>query len=152
MIKLLRFFVASIFVFTISLRAQSSEINAKNIFGTWRVSDVICTNCEDRLPQEKGTVIELMPDRVVNPLSENCSASADYNLLKKVPSKTFVKQHKKVWPAIVKAQRLMKKNVLYGFITCDGGNLMQIAFLSQETALYFYEGGLLLVLMHDQKQ
>jgi len=33
-----------------------------------------------------------------------------------------------------------------------GATIMQMAFLSQETALYFYEGGLLLVLMHDQKQ
>ena len=151
-IKLLRFFIVSIFAFTISLCTQASEINAKNIVGTWRVSDVICANWEDRLPQEKGTVIELRDDRVVNPLSENCSTNPGYDLLKRVPSKFFVRQHKKTWPAIVKEQPLTEKNVLYGFITCDGGNLMQIAFLSQETALYFYEGGLLFVLKRDQKQ
>jgi len=45
----------------------------------------------------------------------------------------------------------MGKNVLYEFVPCERGNFMLIAFLSQETALYFYEGGLITMLNPDRK-
>jgi hypothetical protein len=131
---------------TIALYVEATGLAVDDILGAWEVSDVVCSECGDRIPEEKGTIISLGRDRIANPLSEDCVDSVGYDLLEILPSKVFLKRIRAQWPALANRRRNLSKTVLYGFVTCGHINNMQIAFLSKDTAVYFYEGGIAFML------
>ena len=137
-----------LFVLLLSLDATALPQNAtkQSILGTWIVSQVLCSDCDARKPAEIGTSIELAVDRIVNPVYGNCDAKPGYDLLKEVSSKELLAGPAKHWPMAGRRKISAAKKALFGFVTCDGGNYMQVAFLSKRTALYVYEGGILFVL------
>lgn len=135
-----------LFLLTTTSYAHAKNLVRGDVLGDWQVSDVLCSGCQDRSPSEKGTIIRLNSESITNPLSDDCKGKPGYNLLKTIPWKTFLKLTRSEWPDIGQQQGDPQKEVLYGFITCNGINHMQIAFLSDNTAVYLYEGGLAFVL------
>jgi hypothetical protein len=131
--------------------ALSQRAADQSILGTWIVSEVLCSDCGTRKPAEVGTSIEFAPDRIVNPLYGNCDAKPGYGLLKELSSKKLLAGPAKQWPLTGQRKISVTKKALYGFVTCDGGNYMQVAFLPDGTALYVYEGGIMFVLSKHAK-
>src|SRR5262245_45253503 len=138
--------VIAVCTLAIASSVHAANLAVEDVLGAWQVSDVICSGCQDRRSEEKGTIVRLQADRIDNPLSEDCANAPAYSLLEIVSSKVFLKRVQASWPALGKQRKSLGKTVLYGFITCAGINYMQIAFLSKETAWYPYEGGLVFVL------
>jgi hypothetical protein len=124
------------------------QINVQHIYGNWRVSDVLCADCGNRVPAEKGTIIYLGESKIVNPLSDNCPEAPGYNLLKQVSARELLTGAGKSWPEAAKQRLRKRQRVLYGFVTCGGGNYMQAAFLSVDESLYFLEGNIVFLLHH----
>jgi hypothetical protein len=121
--------------------AQTSSSKIQYL-GTWVVQDVLCSNCK-RVPVEKGTVIELGANQILNPLSENCVHEPGYGLLREMAAEELLAHSGRDWPGSVKQAIRGQRRVLYGFVTCEGINLMQLLFLSDQRAFYFFEGGLM---------
>jgi len=138
--------VVALCTFIVGSSVHGANLAVEDVLGAWHVSDVICSQCQDRRNEEKGATVRLQTDRIENPLSGDCTDTPAYGRLETVSSKTFLKQVKSSWPALGKQRKSLSKTVLYGFITCGGINYMQIAFLSKDTAWYPYEGGLVFVL------
>ena len=116
----------------------------EKILGAWEVSDVLCSGCEGRTPSEKGTIINFEKNRIANPLYESCAAKAGYDFIRETPAGKVIAERGQDWPEPVKSKLVAGGNILYGFATCDGMNFMQLAFLPDNTAFYFYEGGIVL--------
>jgi hypothetical protein len=136
----------------LSATALAQNATKRNILGTWKVSEVLCSDCGARKPAEIGASIELAADRIVNPLYGNCDAKPGYDLLKEMSGKDLLTGPAKHWPLAGRRKISSTKTTLYGYVTCDGGNYMQVAFLSNSTALYVYEGGILFVLRQPAQE
>jgi hypothetical protein len=52
----------------------------------------------------------------------------------------------KTWPSSLKRALQGHKHVLYGYITCEGGNLMRVIFTPNGPAYYFWEGNTVFVM------
>lgn len=141
-----RVFVAQLLL--LGTRSVGQQIDIQHLYGNWRVSDVFCADCGNRVPAEKGTVIHLGESKIVNPLSDNCEEGPGYNLLKEVNSRELLSGTGKSWPEAAKESLQKRQKVLYGFVTCGGGNYMQVAFLSVDKGFYFFEGNLVFALRH----
>ncbi|MGD0509289.1 MAG: hypothetical protein ABSA27_15925 [Terriglobales bacterium] len=129
-------------------RSVGQQIDIQHLYGSWRVSDVLCADCGNRVPAEKGTTIQLGESKIVNPLSDNCAEAPGYNLLKKITARELLTGAGKSWPEAAKQRLQKRQKVLYGFVTCGGGNYMQVAFLSVDEGFYFFEGNLVFLLRH----
>ncbi len=131
--------------------AEGGTINIVGVQGTWEVSGIACTDCEGRKPVEVGTILELGEASIRNPLYGDCKARPGYSLINQVSSKDLLSKSGIAWP--VGIQQISKKQttVLYGFVTCDGINYMQVLFFSPHNAAYFYEGGLVFLLSRRGK-
>lgn len=124
-----------------TLCAQTPNASS-GFFGSWIVKDVLCSDCGERILTEKGTVIELARTRIRNALGEDCPRDPGYDSLKEMSGREVIARYGKRWPRPVKRAALKHEKVRYGFITCGGVNLMQILFVSDERAFYFFEGGI----------
>ena len=131
--------------------AERGTINIVGVQGTWEVSGIACADCEGRKPVEVGTILELGAAGIRNPLYGDCEARPGYSLLNQVSSKDLLSRSGIAWP--VRIQQISKKQttLLYGFVTCDGINYMQMLFFSPHSAAYFYEGGLVFLLSRRGK-
>jgi len=65
-----------------------------------------------------------------------------YDLIREIAASKLVAEHGQDWPEPAKSKLTASEKVLYGFATCNGMNFMQLALLPGNTALYFYEGGI----------
>jgi hypothetical protein len=129
-------------------RSVGQQLDIQHLYGNWTVSDVLCADCGNRVPAEKGKVIHLGESKIVNPLSDNCQDTPGYNLLKEVNSHELLSSTGKSWPEPAKQRLQKRQKVLYGFVTCGGGNYMQVAFTSADKGFYFFEGNLVFALQH----
>jgi len=130
-------------------RSVGQQIDIQHLYGNWKVSDVLCADCGNRVPTEKGTEIFLGESKITNPLSDNCEETPGYKLLREVDSRELLNGNGKSWPDAAKQRLQKRQKVLYGFVTCGGGNYMQVAFLSVDEGFYFLEGGIVFVLRHS---
>jgi len=123
------------------------------VFGKWIVKDVLCSSCGKRVPAEKGTLLEFSNAQIRNPLSENCTNDPGYGLLNEMSGKQVIVRFGRKWPQTTKDAARRYEKIHYGFITCNGINLMQMLFLSDKRAFYFFEGGIVFDLEHvDYRQ
>jgi hypothetical protein len=122
--------------------AQSPSNSSTDLLGKWTVANVLCTDCANRTPSEKGSVLEFAPSFIHNPLSEDCKADPDYSRLEPMSGARAVTHHGKHWPQGLRHVASKQSKVRYGFITCGGINLMQVLALSNQRAFYFFEGGI----------
>lgn len=112
-----------------------------SLLGQWRVQDVMCSDCGKRLPTEKGSKIEFSSSKIRNPVSDDCDASPGYKLLQATTGQSLFARKGKQWPTAVAQAVRNSRTVRYGFVTCNGGNYMQVAIINDKQAYYFYEGG-----------
>lgn len=144
-----KYSLSLLFLLTVpQLYASKSLRGIDTVFGDWKVVNVICSNCGERIPEEKGIVIKFRQDQIINPLSESCRDELSYNLLKELPGKQAISDFGRPWPLAVRNTVDRQSKVFYGFITCRGMNLMQILFVSDERAFYFFEGEIVFDLRH----
>jgi hypothetical protein len=125
-------------------------LTTREVLGRWKVVDVACVDCGARTPAEKGYVIDLDTARVVNPIGDDCTARADFSGLQTVGSRELLAGDGQSWPATVKTALAARDSVLHGFVTCDGINYAQMAFVSPASGFYFYEGGVVFALGRDR--
>lgn len=126
--------------------ACAPRITGPSVYGTWRVADVLCTGCDHRVPAERGTVIRFGKNAVANPLAGNCDSGADYHLLRRAAGPTLSGALGRPWPDSIQRIVAGRTTAIGGFITCGGVNYMQVVFISEHTAFYLYEGGIVFVL------
>ena len=131
--------------------AHGAALTIASVQGTWEIAEMACTDCESRKPAEIGTVLELGEKSIRNPLYGDCEAQPGYGLLKHVRSRDLLSKSGMTWPVRVQQVSKQQANVLYGFVTCEGINYMQMLFFSPHSAAYFYEGGLVFLLSRRGK-
>jgi hypothetical protein len=128
--------------------AQAGAVN--HLLGKWTVKDVLCSDCGKRVPAERGTVLELTNARIRNPLGGSCHHDPGYDLVKEMTGAQVIADYGKRWPRSVTREIPKEDKIRYGFITCGGINLMQMLFLSDTRAFYFFEGGIVFDLQRDE--
>jgi hypothetical protein len=121
------------------------EVDA-SVTGEWRVEDVICPTCDTHPREEKGSLIRLTNTSLRNPFGGDCADPPGYNLLRRVATGTLLATKGKSWPEKLKSALRSDDSVIYGYITCDGGNHMRMIFTKRAVAYYFWEGDAVLVL------
>jgi len=134
-------FCFCILIFTLQMCCAQSPSATGSFLGRWVVKDVWCSECGKRLPSEKGAVIQFTPTEVRNPLAENCTRDPGYGLLSEMSGTEVIASYGRQWPQSVSRAVPKEEKVRYGVITCGGINLMQMLFLSDRRAFYFFEGG-----------
>ena len=120
--------------------------SAEQLYGSWRVAEVICQACGGPVLSLKNKVIEIDKTRVVNPSGDNCQGSPGLDFVKEMQSKQVLAGVGKSWPQPVHDAVAAHTRILYGFVTCSDINYMQIALVSSDAAFYFLEGNIALAL------
>jgi hypothetical protein len=135
-------FYWGILLFAMQACCAQTACAGNSFFGKWIVKDVLCSDCGKRVPAEDGTIIEFTPGQIRNPLAEDCARDPGYSLLNEMSGTQVIARHGKRWPRPVSRVTLKQEKVYYGFVTCGGINLMQMLFISDKRAFYFFEGGI----------
>ena len=130
-----------------SARAQlsASDIHSA-VLGKRQVVDVMCPTCTSHTRDEVGSVIELGDSRITNAYGGDCTNLPGYSLLRKTAVQKLLAAKGKSWQRELKQALKSEKIVLYGYITCGGGNHMRVIFTPNGPAYYFWEGDTVFVL------
>jgi hypothetical protein len=121
------------------------EIREK-VIGKWKVVDVMCPSCALHARSEIGSIIELNNDRIKNEFGGDCTDTPGYTLLRKITLQKLLTTKGKSWPSQLKRALRKEKSLLYGYITCGGGNHMRMIFTPEGRSYYFWEGDTVFVL------
>jgi hypothetical protein len=134
-------FCWGILILALQMGAQG-QTGTDSYLGKWIVKDALCSDCGRRVPSEKGAIIQFGYTEIRNPLAEDCTHDPGYGLLNEMSGTQVVMRYGKQWPQSVSRAIPKQAKVRYGFLTCGGTNLMQMLFLSDKHAFYFFEGGI----------
>ena len=119
---------------------QASPQIHSTFLGKWQVEDVICPTCAPRARAEVGAIIALGDSNITNAFGGDCTDSPSYQLLRKTEVQKLLAAKGKTWPKVLKRTLQSQKFVIYGYITCKGGNYMRVIFADKDRAYYFWEG------------
>ena len=139
----LKTILSSIAFLLLTLAASAQQASSKiqsSVLGKWQVEDVICPTCAPRARAEVGSIIALGESSVSNAFGGDCTDSPGYRLLRKTEVQKLLAAKGKRWPKELKRTLQSQKVVIYGYITCQGGNYMRVIFAGHDRAFYFWEG------------
>jgi hypothetical protein len=125
--------------------------STEDIYGSWRVAQVICVGCSGPVLALDNKIIEIGRQRIVNPAGDECQMSPGMDLLQERTSSEVLAGGGAAWPRAVRDAVAAHRRVLFGFITCGGINYMQILFVSRDAGFYFLEGNTALALTRFSK-
>jgi hypothetical protein len=128
------------------LACANAKLSAEQLYGSWRVAEVICSACGGPVLLLKNKVIEIGKQHIVNPAGDDCQNSPGLDLVEVTQPNQVLAGLGAGWPQPVRDARAFHKRILYGFVTCGGINYMQIALVSSDAAVYFLEGNIALTL------
>jgi hypothetical protein len=126
-----------------TLLVSAQQIPSKiqsTVLGKWQVEDVICPTCAPHARAEVGSMIELGDSKITNAFGGDCTDAPSYKLLRKTEVRKLLAAKGKTWPHVLKRTLQSQKFVIYGYITCQGGNYMRVIFTDDGRAYYFWEG------------
>jgi hypothetical protein len=139
--------VAVVLVILSALPAcATAELSADQLYGSWRVTQVICSACGGPVLSLKNKVIDIDHDHILNPSGDNCQSAPGLELLKKIHANEALSGPGAGWPGPVHDAVVARTTILYGFVTCEGINYMQVVLVSSDAAFYFLEGNVALEL------
>jgi hypothetical protein len=110
---------------------------------TWSVAE-IDSSAADRASFSStiGKHIAMEPNRLVNPLAEDCMEGLSYDDVRPRPIAELDEHFGAFW----KWPPLSKPMTTYGWIRCKGSNVGAFAFVNAKLGYLFYEGGTIIVL------
>jgi hypothetical protein len=116
------------------------------VTGKWQVTDVLCPTCTPHVRSEVGATIELSDTKITNAFGGDCTDTPGYALLRKTTTDKLLATKGKAWPGQLRRTLREQKSVIYGYVTCGGGNHMRMIFTTDGPAYYFWEGDTVFVL------
>ncbi|HLJ15031.1 MAG TPA: hypothetical protein VKV15_11080 [Bryobacteraceae bacterium] len=125
---------------------SAARLSTEQIYGSWRVAEVLCSGCAGPVLSLKGKLIEIGKEHVVNPVGDDCEGTLNSQFIKQINFRRALMGVGRTWPTAVREALAAKPKILYGFLTCNGVNYMQIALTSPDSAYYFEEDGVTLAL------
>jgi hypothetical protein len=124
----------------------AASISAAQIYGSWRITEVLCSGCGGPVLTLKGKVIEIGKDRILNPAGDDCDASPGFRFVKETDSRLALSGPGRGWAKAIRDAVAAHPKVFYGFVACGGINYMQMVLVSPGSAYYFVEGDAALAL------
>ncbi len=125
---------------------SAARLSTGQIYGSWRVAEVLCSGCGGPVLSLKGRLIEIGKQHATNPAGDDCEGTLNPQFIREVDVRGMLAGPGTPWPAGVRDTAGARQKILYGFLTCNGVNYMQIALISPDSAYYFLEGGVTLAL------
>ena len=125
---------------------SAGRLSTLQIYGSWKVAEVLCSGCGGPVLSLKGRLIEIGKQHAINPAGDDCEGTVSTQFVREVDVRHILAVPGTRWPASVRDAAGAKPKILYGFLTCNGVNYMQIALISPDSAYYFLEGGVTLAL------
>ncbi|WP_189043957.1 hypothetical protein [Aliidongia dinghuensis] len=116
---------------------MSTPQGTPEMFGTWTVTKVLCSDCQGRKTPEIGTQIVISDDSFNDPFSTNCATGASYPN-RQLPWLSAIKLFK--LPKGAHALASPKGTITDARLNCDDGPYARVLFIGQDRAIYIYEG------------
>jgi hypothetical protein len=120
------------------------------ILGNWRVTEVFCKTCAQRLPAEVGTEITVSIPDIWNSLSGDCRNRASIGTFRRHSWKDIAGDTDIPSRAIERVAPPASK-VMKGFLNCGGLSFMPVIVLSPSRLIYVYEGGVSFLLQRERR-
>src|SRR5579863_1304759 len=74
------------------------KLSAAQLYGSWRVTEVICSACGGPVLLLKNKVIEIAKEHIVNPSGDDCQSSPGLDLIKDTQSDQVLAELGAGWP------------------------------------------------------
>lgn len=138
--------VLALILVPLTSTCTAATLSANQLYGSWRVSEVLCTGCSGPVLSLKNKIIQIKRGGVVNPAGDDCQAPPGFKFIKAIGSGELLAGPGGAWPSVVRDGVAARPKVLYGFLTCRGINYMQVLLISPDAVFYMVEEQEILVL------
>ncbi|WP_145734205.1 hypothetical protein [Nitrospirillum pindoramense] len=120
----------------VALPPMANPQGSPEMFGTWTVTKVLCSQCKGRQPAEVGTEIILSGTAFTDPFSTTCASDVAY------PNRALSSPEAvKLFKLPKGAQKLLPAGgtVIDTRLNCGGGPYARVLFLGDDKAIYLFE-------------